>query len=103
IGISDATHQLPKTYGLLQNYPNPMNTTTKIPYQLPRTEKVCLKVYNVAGQLVKTLVNEIKKPGYYTTYWDGEDENGRKSAGAVYFYRIQAGNYTSTKKMILLR
>ncbi|MBA7710594.1 hypothetical protein ES703_119539 [subsurface metagenome] len=103
VGISDGARQLPNIYDLLQNCPNPMSITTKILYQLPRTEKVSLKIYNVAGQLIKTLVNELKKPGYYTAYWDGKDERGKKSAGGVYFYRIEAGDYMRTKKMILLR
>ena len=103
LGIAEGEHQLPYTYALLQNYPNPMRNITTIRYQLPKKEKVSLKIYDVVGRLVKTLINELKEPGYYTIHWHGNDDSERKASAGVYFYRIQAGNYTSTKKMVLFK
>ncbi|MBA7519739.1 hypothetical protein ES705_11826 [subsurface metagenome] len=103
LGIAEGEHQLPYTYALLQNYPNPMRNITTIRYQLPKKEKVSLKIYDVVGRLVKTLINESKEPGYYTIHWHGKDDRERKASAGVYFYRIQAGTYTSTKKMVLFK
>lgn len=103
LGIAEGEHQLPYTYALLQNYPNPMRNITTIRYQLPKKEKVSLKIYDVVGRLVKTLINELKEPGYYTIHWHGKDDRERKASAGVYFYRIQAGNYTNTKKMVLFK
>lgn len=103
LGIAEGEHQLPYAYALLQNYPNPMRNITTIRYQLPKKEKVSLKIYDVVGRLVKTLINESKEPGYYTIHWHGKDDRERKASAGVYFYRIQAGNYTSTKKMVLFK
>ncbi|MCK4672561.1 T9SS type A sorting domain-containing protein, partial [candidate division WOR-3 bacterium] len=103
LGIAEGEHQLPYTYALLQNYPNPMRNNTTIRYQLPKKEKVSLKIYDVVGRLVRTLINELKEPGYYTIHWHGKDDRERKASAGVYFYRIQAGNYTNTKKMVLFK
>jgi hypothetical protein len=103
LGIAEGEHRLPYTYALLQNYPNPMRNITTIRYQLPKKEKVSLKIYDVVGRLVKTLINELKEPGYYTIHWHGKDDRERKASAGVYFYRIQAGNYTNTKKMVLFK
>ncbi|MEW6687036.1 MAG: FlgD immunoglobulin-like domain containing protein, partial [Candidatus Edwardsbacteria bacterium] len=65
--------------------------------------KVSLKIYNVAGQVVKTLVNEPQEPGYYAVRWDGKNESGVGVASGVYFYRLRAGDFTATKKMILVK
>ncbi|MEW6686414.1 MAG: FlgD immunoglobulin-like domain containing protein [Candidatus Edwardsbacteria bacterium] len=95
---------------LYQNQPNPFSSQTAIRYSLPAmsheprtTSHTTLKVYNIADQLVKTLVNEPQEPGYYAVRWDGKDENGKPVASGVYFYRLQAGDFSATKKMILLR
>ena len=89
----------------MQNYPNPFNPSTVIRYQLPVQSRVTLSVYNILGQLVNILVDEIKDAGYRSVEWDA----GNLSSG-VYFYRIQAtgvGNsqnsFTAVKKMIVLR
>jgi len=103
LGIAEGEHQLPYAYALLQNYPNPMRNITTIRYQLPKKEKVSLKIYDVVGRLVKTLINESKEPGYYTIHWHGKDDRERKASAGVYFYRIQAGTYTNTKKMVLFK
>lgn len=94
---------MPSMHKLNQNYPNPFNPTTKIEYSVQKPGKVCIKVYNTLGQLVRTLVNENKGIGNYTVIWDGKDEKGDELASGVYFYAMQVGNYTSAKKAILLK
>ena len=89
---------LPKAYRLDQNYPNPFNPTTTIQYQLPVDGLVTLKVYDVIGREVATLVNEQQKADYYKVALDAS-----RFASGVYFYRIHAGNFVDTKKFLLLR
>ena len=83
---------------LSQNIPNPFHTRTVISYSLPATTKVTLEAYDVAGRLVETLVSETQGPGLYQVCWDRKDNRS-----GVYFYRLQAGEFTYTKKMVLLR
>ena len=85
-------------YALGQNYPNPFNPTTKISYSLPQSEMVSLKILNVLGQEIISLVNEEKPAGYYEV-----DFNAAYLPSGIYMYRIQAGSFAETKKMILLR
>jgi Leucine-rich repeat (LRR) protein/pimeloyl-ACP methyl ester carboxylesterase len=101
---------LPSSSGLSQNYPNPFNPSTTIKYQLkgesPSTKSsmfATLKIFNIRGQLVRTLVNEEKLPGSYSVIWDGKDQNGKQVASGVYFYRLEAGDYQETKRMVLLK
>ncbi|MEW6684933.1 MAG: FlgD immunoglobulin-like domain containing protein [Candidatus Edwardsbacteria bacterium] len=88
---------------LYQNAPNPFSSQTAIRYSLSAMSHTTLKIYNVAGQLVKTLVNEPQEPGYYAVRWDGKNQSGVSVASGVYFYRLRAGDFTAIKKMILLR
>ncbi|MEW6686694.1 MAG: T9SS type A sorting domain-containing protein, partial [Candidatus Edwardsbacteria bacterium] len=94
---------LPKVYALGQSYPNPFNQSSVIKYQLPVESDVSLKIYNVCGQLVKTLIQEKQRPGYYSVQWNGKSSEGRSVASGVYFYRLTAGDFSATKKMILVR
>ncbi len=89
---------LPKDFSLSQNYPNPFNPVTEIKYALPRDSYVRLKVFNILGEEVTTLVDGEQKRGYKTVRWDAENV-----ASGIYLYRLQAGNFTSVKKMILLK
>ncbi len=89
---------LPKTFALEQNYPNPFNPTTVISYQLPVASNVSLKVYDVLGKEVMTLVNARQAAGSYTYTL-----NASKLASGIYFYRLQAGNFVQTKKMMLVK
>ncbi len=104
-GASLSAASLPDKFQLLQNHPNPFNPSTSIRYDIPEGENVytTLSLYNTRGQLVKTLVNGQKGPGSYVINWDGRDENGRMVPSGVYFYRIQAGEFVQTRKMILLK
>ena len=83
---------------LSQNYPNPFNPTTEIRYRVPGTGHVTLKIYNIVGQEVSTLVDEVKQPGTYTVEWDA----GGMPSG-VYFCRLEAGNFVQSRKMLLLK
>jgi len=99
----EADRQIPSTYGLSQNYPNPYNLETQIAYQLPHPAKVLLRIYNVRGQLVRTLVNENTPAGNQVVVWDGRNDEGREVSSGIYFYRLNAGQFTDTKKMVLLK
>jgi len=94
---------LPKTYALQQNFPNPFNPVTTIKYQLPKTSDVMLKIYNVLGQSVITLLNERQEAGYKSVIWNGMNEAGAKVSTGIYFYVMEAGNFRSIKKMMLLK
>ena len=83
---------------LFQNYPNPFNPTTIIRYQLPQGRNVLLKVYDILGREVATLVNEVKPPGTYTVQFDASG-----LASGMYFYRLDAGHFMCVRKLMLLR
>ena len=93
----------PTEFQLESNYPNPFNPSTVINYQLPTASKVILKVYDVLGREIATLVNEEKSPGFYEVEFNCHSGEGRNLSSGIYFYRIQAGSFVSTKKMILLK
>jgi hypothetical protein len=94
---------LPKAYALHQNYPNPFNPETNIKYRLPEANHVILKILNVLGQEIKTLVDEEKEAGYFTVHWDGKNNFGEEVAGGVYFYRLITNDFVNSKKMLLIR
>ncbi len=83
--------------------PNPFNPNTTIAYSLPEAGKVRLDIYNVKGQLVKTLVNTEHVAGFHSAVWNGKDMNNKTVASGVYFYRISSPHKTQTKKMLLLK
>jgi hypothetical protein len=95
--------QIPAEFKLSRNYPNPFNPTTNISFQLPENSKVTIAVYDILGNRVRTLVNENKAAGYYTVQWNGLNDNGMSLSSGTYFYQIQAGQYISTKKMLLIK
>lgn len=97
------TVNAPGTFTLGQNYPNPFNLKTRIPYQVPRRSRVVIKIYNIVGQVIKTLVDDQKGAGYFTAPWDGRDEKGREVTSGVYFYQMKAGDFCHMRKMILLQ
>ena len=88
---------------LRQNKPNPFNPTTTISFAIPNRTQVSLKIYDIAGREVRTLVNDVMEKDNYDVTWQGRDNNGHSVASGVYFYRLNAGKETATKKMVLLR
>lgn len=95
---------VPFAYSLNQNYPNPFNPTTTITYSLAEASEITLAVYNVLGQKVKTLVSgTYATAGTHVSRWNGLDEAGHKVASGVYFYKLEAGDYSAVKKMILMK
>jgi len=85
------------------NYPNPFNPETTISYSVKGTQPIVVEIYNTKGQKVKTLVNEAKATGNYNVKWNGTDENNQKVSSGVYFFKMNAGKYSSSKKMILMK
>ena len=98
MSIENSRISTPKGFQLLQNYPNPFNPRTAIRYELPEQSRVLLKVFNTLGQQVITLIDKIDQPGEHTVQWDATNV-----ASGVYFYRLVAGRFVQTKKLILLR
>jgi hypothetical protein len=94
---------LPKDVALSQNYPNPFNPTTEIAYALPDAREVKLSVFNVLGQSVRNLVSGNQEAGFHTVIWDGKDEAGHVVPSGAYFYKLDAGNFTQSMKMVLLK
>ncbi len=100
------TH-IPRTVRLLQNYPNPFNPETWLPYTLAQQTEVSIKIYNVKGQLIRTLDLGRKPAGLYVSkdkaaHWDGSGDSGESVASGVYFYRLEAGEFTAIKKMVVV-
>jgi len=94
---------LPSSYGLSQNYPNPFNLQARISYQLPEPGTVTLKIYNIGGQLVRTLLNEYKEAGYHDEIWDGRNDAGQEIASGVYAYIMEAKDFKASRKMVLIK
>jgi len=93
----------PTLISLMPTAPNPMRTETTIKYTLPDNAEVSLKVYDVTGALVKTLVNESVEAGYHSLLWDGTNETGNEVANGVYFYRLTTGDFNQSRKLVVLR
>ena len=100
---SPENETVPMDLTLSQNYPNPFNPKTSIHYHINKPENVILKIYNTLGQEVITLVDELKPAGRLSTQWNGKDKDGKQVPSGLYLYRIQVGNFVSTKKMLLIR
>jgi hypothetical protein len=88
---------------LRQNWPNPFNPETTIEFALPKPSQVKIQIYDVLGQLVRTLVNEPMAAGVTTVKWDGRNEENRLLSTGIYLYRIEAGNFVATRKLMLMR
>ena len=99
----DNDRPLPATFEVSQNYPNPFNPSTMIDYALPYRADVKVAVFNLLGQKVRTLVDESQPAGSHSVEWDSTDDSGHEVASGVYFYRVEAGEFTETKKMVLVR
>lgn len=95
--------QTPGQFNLYQNYPNPFNPETTIEYTIEKDCYVTLKIYNLSGQLIKTLINEYQIAGHHTIIWYGDNDAGEEVASGVYFYQLKAGDKAATKKMVVLK
>lgn len=93
----------PETITLKQNFPNPFNPETTIRYELPADGKVTLKIYNILGQEIRTLVNRHELAGTYDVVWNGTNDRGSRVSSGLYFYRLQAGKKAETKKLLLVK
>jgi flagellar hook assembly protein FlgD len=96
------TKVLPTKFALMNNYPNPFNLSTNISFALPKESDISLKLYNIAGQLVKSFEGSYQT-GNHTIVWDGTNTRGEEVASGIYFYRLVAGQYHCTKKMVLMK
>jgi len=103
IAEGNAVGKIPTTFNIEQNYPNPFNPTTVINYDIPQNAVVTLSIYNMLGQKVKSLVSEQKNAGTYSVQWNGDNEFGQKVASGAYIYKINAGNFVKSMKMLLMK
>ena len=100
---ASGTGLVPDNYALMQNYPNPFNPSTEISFQLPDNSHVSLEIFNVLGQRVTTLANGVLEAGEHVFIWDGTDANGNTVSSGIYLYRLKAGDFVDTKKMVLMK
>jgi len=101
--VTSGSDSKPSFFTLEQNYPNPFNPETTIQYEIPKTSQVSIRIFNILGKEVRTLVNTKRKAAKYTVIWDGRNNNGKAVSSGIYLYKILAGQYVKTRKMILLR
>jgi hypothetical protein len=97
-GVGNISNKIPGNYALSQNYPNPFNPITKISYDIPKSGLVTIKIYDILGKEIATLVNENKNPGKYIVDFDGS-----AISSGVYFYRLESNGFVATKKMMLIK
>lgn len=94
---------MPDRFSLIQNFPNPFNPTTTIKYTLPNDSEVKIVIFDLMGHEVITLINDFKSLGQHTATWNGKDNLGQSVSGGIYFYKLQAGDFIQTRKMVLLK
>ncbi len=103
VGIDEIAENIPTSFALDQNYPNPFNPRTEISFALPEKSDVNLTVYDLLGRQVKTLISNRLDAGYHTIAWRGDDNSGKPVSSGIYFYRIEAGDFSMNRKMIMLK
>jgi len=97
------TDELTSKVILYHNFPNPSNPSTTIQYTIPETDKVLLKIFDIKGKEIQTLINASQTPGLHSIIWDGKDQFGRNVSSGIYFYRLETRVYQVTRKMLLIR
>lgn len=104
-GVDDENLEsvLPTEFSLFQNYPNPFNAETIIEYSIPKTSYIRIKIFNLLGQEITTLVEDVQSPGGYSVKWDGKDKFGRYASSGIYIYSITAKDFNITKRMVFLK
>ena len=100
---SDDNLQLPHNFLVYQNYPNPFNPVTTLRYDLPEDAMVNITIYDMMGRVVSNLVSRQQRAGYRSIQWNATNNQGQPVSAGVYLYKIQAGDFVDTKKMILLK
>jgi hypothetical protein len=93
----------PSGFSLSQNYPNPFNPVTNFRFNVPASAHVRIEIFNLLGQRVATILDKEMKPGVYVADWDGKNDRGRSVSSGIYFYRMQAGDFSEMKRMVLLK
>jgi len=102
--VENSSSKLPTVFSLEQNYPNPFNPSTQINYSIPSEGFVTLKIYDIIGREIRTLVNQNQKIGNYTIMWNGINDNGVEVASGIYFYHLQVSDkFSKTNKMVFLK
>jgi hypothetical protein len=102
-GVDDENTIIPDEFFVSQNYPNPFNPTTTFSYGLPSNSNVRIEIFNVLGQSVRVLLDDYQSAGYQSITWDGLDNSGSQVTSGVYFYKINAGEFNQTKKMLMIK
>jgi len=103
VDVESGGEPLPYTWSLAQNYPNPFNPSTTIEFSLERASRVRLQVFNILGRVVVNLHEGMLAAGPHAIVWDGRDESGESVSTGIYLYRLEAADYTQSKKMMLLK
>ena len=105
LNVDDAqkTAGIIRAFALLQNYPNPFNPTTTIEYQLPKNGKVAIRIFDVIGKLIRTLVDEDKNEGVHRIQWDSKNNFGQMVASGMYIYDIRFENTVLSRRMLLIK
>ena len=103
LGIKNNLNVMPSNYFLSQNFPNPFNPITTLRYELPEDSFVDVIIYDMLGNVVNNVVNTNQSSGYKTVQWNATNNQGEPVSAGVYLYKIQAGDFVDTKKMILLK
>jgi hypothetical protein len=101
--VEDVPGETSLAFSLEQNYPNPFNSETTFHYQLPEKSRVRISIYNEAGQLVSTLIDDNKEPGYYTVRWDSRNDQGNLSITGIYFAKFETEKFIDVKKVLLIK
>ena len=94
---------LPNNFALYQNQPNPFNPITTLRYDLPQNEMINITIYDMKGRIIKTLVNSSQTAGHKTIQWNATNEQNKPVSAGLYLYRVQAGEFRQTRKMLLLK
>jgi hypothetical protein len=101
--VEEAAGEVPASFDLEQNFPNPFNPETSIKFHLPVRTNVTLRIYNALGQEVRTLINGLQEPGIHNAVWDGKDNNGRRLTSGIYLVRLEAGDFVMMRKMAMVK
>jgi hypothetical protein len=101
--INSGSQNIPRKHFLYQNFPNPFNPATRINFHLIKQSKLEIRIFNTVGQQIRLLVNETRSAGDYTLFWNGKDDSGKAVPSGLYVYSMKTGDFTETRKMILMK